>query len=231
LTNAKGAFADTLAEFVICAILHFEKKIPFFVNTHENKKWEKTTVTNVKNKTIVIVGYGNIGFEVAKICKNGFGMRIIGVKRRPEIREENDIADVVCGLDKIDDCLSEGDYIINVLPTTVDTTNYFDEKKFKLMKKSSIFINIGRGTTVNEDHLIASLKNGTISSAALDVFQQEPLNSSSELYNLNNVLLTNHSADITDDFLERSIEIYLSNLTKFLNNEKLNYIVDPKIGY
>jgi phosphoglycerate dehydrogenase-like enzyme len=109
---------------------------------------------------VAVVGFGEIGVVTARMLKNGFGCRVIGLKRRPEQTSDDDrsSADEVVGLDQLDRVLAQADFVVGVLPKTEETVNFFTlEGCFAKMKKSAIFINIGRGNTVKEDDLIVAL--------------------------------------------------------------------------
>lgn len=111
-------------------------------------------------KTLAIVGFGDIGACAGKIAKNGFGARVIGVKRRPEITsdEHRACADEIVGIDELDRVFAEADFVVNILPKTQETLNFFSlESSFKKMKKSAVFINVGRGDTIIEEDLVKAL--------------------------------------------------------------------------
>ena len=163
----------------------------------KDKKWEKQHVEMVDGKTMLIVGFGDIGAACGKIAKYGFGVKVVGIKRRPEAISEEDknCADIIVGNDKISEWLPKADYVVSVLPKLEDTINFFNKDLFSQMKPTSVFMNVGRGITVNENDLIQALKENKIAGAVLDVYQVEPLPKESELWTLPNVLMTPHCAD------------------------------------
>tara|TARA_B110000285_G_C14812069_1_gene462456 strand:+ start:44 stop:445 length:402 start_codon:yes stop_codon:yes gene_type:complete len=132
----------------------------------------------VSSKTLVVVGYGNIGSKVAKMCKNAFGMKIIGVNKFPEMvtKDEAQWADAVVGLDKYDESVRQADFVVGSLPKMVATNDFFNGPNcFSKMKKTAVFMNIGRGTCVDEEDLAVALMTGQIGGGVLDVFKVEPL--------------------------------------------------------
>lgn len=168
---------------------------------------------------MAVIGYGDIGAACAKIAKNGFGMKVWGVKRNPA--ECSDLyksyCDEVVGNDQYEKVIKEADFIVGVLPKVADTVNFFNnESTFSKMKKTAIFMNIGRGPTVKEDDLTQSLKDGTIAGAVLDVFAKEPLDSSSELWDMENVLITPHCAQQDKDFMLDCVYQLRDNLNNFM---------------
>lgn len=160
LTNAKGAFNTILGEFIALGVLYHTKHLERFMQRKAEKKWEIEPMELVSNKSMAIVGYGDIGSACAKIAKNGFGMKVWGVKRNPADCSElyRSYCDEVVGLDQYDRVVKEADYVVGVLPKVGDTVDFFNmESTFSKMKSTSVFMNIGRGPTVQEDDLIKAL--------------------------------------------------------------------------
>ena len=158
---------------------------------------------------MVIVGYGDIGAACARVAKLGFGMKVTGVKRRPAMVKEKHrkYCDEIVGNDQYEKVISEADFVVGVLPRVAGTTDDFFTLRstFSKMKKSAVFMNIGRGTCVLEDDLISALETGSIAGAVLDVFQAEPLPKDSKLWTLPNVLMTPHCADNDSQWLARTM--------------------------
>ena len=187
----------------------------------------------MRNKTLGIVGYGDIAIECARMAKHGFKTRIFALKRDTStITEEGkELADEIVGPEGLPRILAESDYILNVLPLTPETEGLFGEKEFAMMKKSAIFANIGRGKTVVEKDLVSALKDKTIRGAVLDVFEMEPLPVDSELWDMENVVNTQHSADWTTDYVDRVVNVFGSELQRFIKGEKMENIVSKETGY
>lgn len=182
---------------------------------------------------MAILGYGDIGASCARIVK-AFGTRIIGVKRRPDQTsdEHRSYCDELVGIDELDRVCAEADFFVAVLPETASTLNFINnETVFSKMKPGAVFMNIGRGTTVNEIDLVAALKSGQLGGAVLDVFAVEPLPQDSELWILPNVMMTPHCADQDDDWLDRAMEIVSENISNFLANRPLQNLCDKESGY
>ena len=150
----------------------------------------------VSTKSMAVIGYGDIGAACAKIAKNGFGMKVTGIKRNPKDCSDlyRSYCDEVLGLDQYERVISEADFVVGVLPKVEDTMNFFNKSTFDKMKESSIFMNIGRGPTQHEADLIAALESKSIAGAVLDVFNKEPLDEKSVLWDMPNVLITPHCA-------------------------------------
>ena len=186
-----------LGEFIALGVLYHTKHLERFMQRKADKKWEIEPMELVSSKSMAIIGYGDIGAACAKIAKNGFGMKVWGVKRNPS--ECSDLyrsyCDEVVGQDQYEKVISEADFVVGVLPKVSDTGDFFNmESTFSKMKKTAVFMNIGRGPTVQEEDLIKALKEEIIGGAVLDVFKKEPLDQESELWSLPNVLITPHCA-------------------------------------
>lgn len=199
LTNAKGAYSDVLGEFVALGVLYHTKHMERFVQRKADKRWEIEPMELVSNKHMAIIGYGDIGSSCAKIAKLGFGMKVSGLKRDPNSVSDlcKSYCDEVVGNDQFDRVISEADFVVGVLPKVAGVTDDFFnmESTFSKMKKSAVFMNIGRGTTVNEDDLVKALNTEVIAGAVLDVFKVEPIAPEHPLWECKNLLITPHCAD------------------------------------
>ena len=145
-----------------------------------------------------IIGYGDIGRACAKLA-TVYGMRIVALRRHPFLSRDDPFCDVVYGRDKgsLNQLMEVADYIVCSTPSTVETRGMVSAEAFHHVKKNAVFINLGRGPVVDEPALIQALKSGKLKGAALDVFLEEPLPQSSELWALDNVLLSPHNMDQT----------------------------------
>ncbi|CAJ1337706.1 unnamed protein product [Effrenium voratum] len=232
LTNVRTAYSEHLAQFVVFAVLFYAKKALHFRSSQRAGLWAPTFVEDVAEQSILIVGYGHIGTACAKKL-NGLGMKVVGVKARPESTSEesrqcaHDIQDVA----KLEAMLPTADYVLNLLPLTPATRDFFDARRFSLMKHSAIYMNFGRGQTNNEEDLITSLKTGQIAGAVIDVFKQEPLPADSDFYSLENVFLTPHSADDTANTHDCAVRVFEEILQNYLEGKPLKNTVDKERGY
>lgn len=233
VTNAKGCFSSTLAEYTMMAISYFAKDLPRLLKQKDNKNWEKYCVEEIRGKTLGIIGYGDIGRAAGKLAK-AYGMKVKALRRHPENSKDDPVCDEVYSNDRKSLCklMSESDYILCAAPLTPETKGLLDEEAFSNAKQNSVFINVGRGPIVVEDALIHCLKNGQLKGAALDVFAVEPLPKESELWTLENVLVSPHNMDMTATFMHEATDFFIEeNLPRFLRNEPLLNIVDKVAGY
>eukprot|EP00210_Caulerpa_lentillifera_P007864 g7505.t1 len=231
ITNSKGVFSHSLAEYALFACNYFAKNCPRLLESKNLKKWDVFEVEELRDCTMGIIGLGDIGFSTAKIAK-AFGMNIIGVRRNLELTpEEKLVVDQVYTPNEITKVMGMSDYIVAALPLTERTSKLIDSTCIEAMQSHAVFINIGRGPTVDEEALIKALQNKKIRGAALDVFEVEPLPQTSPLYELENVLISSHNADKTSHFILDSVARFTSLLEDYINGEELGSIVNIKEGY
>lgn len=233
VTNAKGQFSSSLAEYTMMACSYFAKDLPRLMRQQNKKNWEKYDVEELRGKTLGIVGYGDIGRACAKLA-HVYGMKIIALRRHPKLSELDPYCSAVYGTDKksLNRLMSESDYIVCSAPSTIDTRGMVNADAFDAVKENAVFINLGRGPVIDEDALIKALKNGKLKGAALDVFSEEPLPVTNELWNLDNVLLSPHNMDQTSTFMHEATEFFVyENLPRFICGKDLLNPVDPKAGY
>ena len=235
MTNAKGQFSSTLAEYSMMAISYFAKDLPRLLQQQQDKQWIKYSVEEIRGKTLGIVGYGDIGKATARLAK-AYGMKIIALRRNPITSPKDDLCDVTLSSSNdpnaLYQLLSSSDYVLCAAPLTPETKGLFNVKAFSFMKPHAVFINVGRGAIVEEDALIDVLKNGKLKGAALDVFAVEPLPVESELWSLRNVLMSPHNMDQTETFMQEATEFFIQeNLPRFLRGEELLNLVDKSAGY
>jgi phosphoglycerate dehydrogenase-like enzyme len=235
LTNAREVHGPVVAEHVIALIFALAKKIPGSVRLQEKHVWgqqilwdEMPRVREVAGATVGLIGLGSIGRAVAKSAK-ALGMRVIGVREHPEKGTEG--ADVVFGPAQTDEVFRQANYVVLAAPVTDSTKAIANAERLALMKLDACLINVGRGPLVDEIVLAATLREKKIGGAALDVFPKEPLAADSPLWDVPNLLITPHTAALTDKLWERHYALFSENLRRYLNGELLLAEVDKRKGY
>ena len=207
--NARGVYSVPMAEFALTGILQLVKQSRFFYENQKRCVWEKSrTLGELAGKTAVIVGAGNIGAEVAKRLK-AFDVTVVGIDITTD---ERPYFDKIQLLSNLDEQLKAADIVVLTLPLTDDTKGMFDKSKFDLVKNNCIFVNIARGQLVVENDLIDALNNKKISGAVLDVFETEPLEKESPLWNMDNVIITPHNSFVGEGNTERLSKIIFENI-------------------
>ncbi len=211
--NARGVYSVPMAEFALTGILQLVKQSRFFYENQKQHIWEKSrTLGELAGKTAVIVGAGNIGSEVAKRLK-AFDVTVVGIDITTDQRPYFDKIEL---FNNLDEQLKAADIVVLTLPLTDDTKGMFDKSKFDLMKNSCIFVNIARGQLVVENDLIYALNNKKISGAVLDVFETEPLEKTSPLWDMDNVIITPHNSFVGQNN-KRMFDVIISNLENYFN--------------
>lgn len=227
LTNASGVHAIPIAEHILAFMLAFARDLPTAFRNQQAAHWPRTESDSFElaGKTMLLVGVGRIGMHAARLAK-GLDMRVTGVRRST--------SQVPAGVDRLGELrelLPEADVVVMTVPLTAHTRNMIGADELKLMKESAILINIGRGGTVDEVALAEALRNRSIRGAGLDVFAHEPLAEDSELWKLDNLIITSHSSGDTPHYAERAFGIFFDNLERWHSGEKLRNIVDKHAGY
>jgi len=231
LTNASGVHPIPIAEHTFALILAITRGLIKSFEGKRRKEWlhNEVFIDELYGKTIGIIGYGRIGQGIARLAK-GFGMRVIGLKRDPG-KEVEVKPDVLLGKDSLDILLKESDVVVIIVPLTKETYHMIGERELRLMKPTSILINVARGKVVDESALIKALKEKWIFSAGLDVFETEPLPLESELWGLDNVVITPHIAGLNPHYTDRLLDIFIRNLQAYPDISKMINVVDKRLGY
>ncbi|PNH07305.1 D-2-hydroxyacid dehydrogenase [Tetrabaena socialis] len=233
LTNAKGVYSHSLAEYCLTAASWFAKDLPRMRRQQAAANWEPYEVEELRGKTLGIIGYGDIGQACGRLAK-AFRMRVVALRRRVELSEEERAAGVVEKIfppDQLHALMAESDYVVMATPYTPATHRMVDGPAIAAMRPHGVFINLGRGKCVDEPALVEALQSGRIRGAALDVFDTEPLPADSPLWGLDNVLLSPHCADKTKEFQFESLGFFLDNMGCFLAGEPLANVCDKSNGY
>jgi phosphoglycerate dehydrogenase-like enzyme len=217
-----------MSEYAIWAMISLARNTHILMRNQIGGKWDKKVFQGeINGSTVGILGLGSIGQEIARKASL-LGMHVIGVKSNPQ---DVDYVDKVYGEEGMAEVFKESDYVINLLPSTKKTEKIVDMRYFSLMKEKACFINMGRGTTVNENDLIRALQEKKFRAMVSDVFENEPLSEDSPLWKMDNVILTPHICGPSPKYNERSMEIIEHNLKAYLSGGDMINIVDPAKGY
>jgi phosphoglycerate dehydrogenase-like enzyme len=230
LTNGRGVFRRPLAEWTVGAMLYFAYNMRRMIRQQQAGVWQAFTTEEIRGKTLGIVGYGGIGSMAAELARP-FGVRIVALRRRPELFRQDPLVDESFARAKLAQMLAASDYVLLAAPLTEETRGMIGAPQIAAMKPSGVLINVGRGAVVDEPALIAALESGKIRGAALDVFAVEPLPATHPFYKMENVLLSPHTADHVQDFIHLAVECFLENLRRFQAGEPLLNLVDKHAGY
>jgi phosphoglycerate dehydrogenase-like enzyme len=244
VTNARGVFSRPIAEHVLLMILAVSRHLPELIELQRERTWQPLEGRELRELTIGIVGYGSLGRAVASLA-SAFGARVIAMRRRPSAAEDARAAgdddgetfpfeprlDRVVGPQGLHDHLAESDNVVLAAPRTPETEGMIDEAAVAAMKRDAWLINVARGRLIDDTALIRALRDHRIGGAALDAFRDEPLPPASPYWDMPNVILTPHTAWSSARVLDRSIDLFCDNLTRFSRGEPLRNVVDPTAGY
>jgi glyoxylate/hydroxypyruvate reductase A len=225
ITNVKGVFGRSMAEYALTYMLAHSQRIPQVRAQQARHEWTQFEPGPLRGKTAGIVGLGSIGREVAQLCA-AVGLRVLGAKRTP-----GDVPHVerVYTTDELDAMLPECDFLILCVPRTPETTGLLNRERYQLMKPTSVVINMARGSLTPETDLVEAIEQGWIAGAAIDVFEAEPLPPESPLWALRNVFITPHISGVNRP--EELIPPFLANLDRYLAGQTLDNLVDLRRGY
>jgi phosphoglycerate dehydrogenase-like enzyme len=232
VTNARGVFKRSLAEFVILGMLYFYKRARRLVDNQRMHCWDDFLVDRLEGKVMGIVGYGEIGRECATLAK-ALGVKIYATRRKPELSKTDPIPDRIFPATALKEMLGDVDVMLAAAPLTPQTRHLLGEAEFAVMKASAIVINIGRGPVIDEQALIRALEQKRLAGAALDVFETEPLTPDHPFWEMDNVLISPHCTDRTrdPDWLDLTMQCFIDNFRRYINGEPLMNVVDKGAGY
>jgi phosphoglycerate dehydrogenase-like enzyme len=219
VTTASGIHAQPLAEFVFAALLFHSKKIGQLQRDQKIKAWNRFSGNELAGQTMAIIGPGRIGREIARIAR-AFRMRVVALARDADPARAQALGvDQVYGRAELLTMLGEADCLVICAPQTPETVDLLGPAEMAALKPGVVFVNIGRGTIVDDAALERGLRSGQIAFAALDVFREEPLPADSPFWELPNVLINPHSASTVDAENSKLTDIFIRNLGHYLAGE------------
>jgi len=235
LTNAGSVHGPVVAEHAIAMLLALAKRLPSAVRYQDRRKWameaiwkEQPRPREVRGANLVVVGLGSIGAEVASMAA-ALKMHVVGVREHPARGGAG--AHEVVGYDAFDGALARADFVVLAAALTERTRHLVDARRLQIFKPSAFLINVSRGALVDEGALVKALRDRKIAGAALDVFEQEPLSRWSPMWKMPQVLITPHTAFLTENVWHRHYETFAANLKRYLAGQQLEGAVDKKKGY
>ena len=225
LTNARDVFGGLMSEYVFGYLLNHERRIFERYQAQQEHRWDGSNTGVLRGKTIGLLGVGSIGAHLARTAKY-FEMNVRGYTRSSESCPE---VDLYFHGDRLLDFAKGLDYLVSVLPNTSETRHVVDAALLEALPPHAIFVNVGRGSALDESALIDALMSKKIAGAVLDVFQQEPLPKEHPFWNTPNLLITFHTS--APSLPEDIVKLFIENYHHYLNREELMYRVDFVRGY
>ena len=235
VTNARDTHGPVVAEHAMALIFALAKRLPSAMRFQwqhvwgQSQLWHQTPPPReLAGATLLVLGLGSIGQGIARSAR-ALGMHVIAVREHPQ--KGSGDAHEVHPITQIDELLPRADYVVIAAPLTDVTRNLFDAARLARMRPDAYLINVARGPIVDEAALAQALKNKQIAGAALDVFAAEPLAADSPLWDLENLLITPHSAALSERMWQRHYALMSENLRRYLSGKPLLNVVDKKKGY
>jgi phosphoglycerate dehydrogenase-like enzyme len=235
VTNARQVHGSVVAEHALALMFALARRVPSAVRYQQQKVWaqkqlweEQPPPRELVGATVCVIGMGSIGREFTRRAV-ALGMHVIAVREHPERGAEG--ASEVTGTAELDRVLPVADFVVLAAPLTPATQNLMNAHRLARMRKDAYLINVSRGPLIDDPMLISALRARRIAGAALDVFVDEPLPPESPYWGFDNVLITPHTAAVTEKLWERHYQVVRENLGRFLRGEPLLYIVDKRKGY
>jgi phosphoglycerate dehydrogenase-like enzyme len=247
VTNSSGIHSTPIAEYTIGSMLAWSHGLHITLRAQIRREWKRNsqfmdTVDSMRGKTLGVIGYGSIGRETARIAQ-ALGMTILALKRNPDERRDTGWNPPGVGDPEgriparwfgPSDCaaiLRESDYVTVTLPMTPHTRQFIGRGEITAMRPNAYLVNIGRGEVIDQAALIEALREGRIGGAGLDVFEREPLETESALWDLENVILSPHMSGAFKDYNGACCEVFAANLARFTKGQPLLNQVDRALGY
>ena len=231
LTNASGCYGLAISECMLAGILQLIKRLDQYQRNQAQHIWRNEgAVSSIEGSTTLVVGFGDIGSSFAQRM-HALGSTVIGIRRN--VTGKPDYISALYQMDALDRLLPLADFVSLSLPNSPQTQKIMGAKQFAEMKDSAILINVGRGSAVDTDALVAALNGGEIGGAVIDVVDQEPLPAEHPLWDAPHLVLTPH---VTGNYnlpetLRRIVNLSLRNLAAYLNGQPMESVVDFKTGY
>jgi phosphoglycerate dehydrogenase-like enzyme len=251
-TNSAGIHAVPMAETVLGMILYFSRGFDFAVSNKDKGVWSTepyyeaaAPLRELAETTVGLVGFGGIGREIARRVAS-LGAKVVAVKRQPPSAQQTALESVTGGeslsgrvtvghgREGFDHVLQESDVLVLCAPETAETRGLLDAEALARLKPGAVLVNVGRGKLVDEEAMVAALKDGRLRGAGLDVYAHEPLAEGHALWGLPNVLLTPHVSAVTRRFWEREAALMTRNLRRYLTgvpSSEWENVVDKDAGY
>ena len=233
LTNIRKIAAVPIAEHAIGLLLMFNKNLHRYHRNQTKGYWKiykdsSVATGELKNKTLLVLGLGGIGTQVAKRA-NLLGIRVIAT--RNSNRKGPDYVAKVGLAHELYKLAKEADFVVNSMPLTTMTQGLIDHRFFNAMKPGAVYISVGRGRSTNQEDLVSALNSGQLGGVGLDVTEPEPLPPKHPLWTMDNVVITPHIAGRGSDARNRTLILFQENLRRYINGEKLLNVVNIKKGY
>ncbi len=227
LTNNSGAHGAKCEDYCTMALLMLNSRMPSVLANQRVARWESIFTTPIAGKTVVIIGFGDLGSAAGRAAKK-LGLKVIAVTRSGKAGKPADVAYKVSRLDSV---LPKADFAIVATPLTEETRGLMTRARLALLKPEAGLVNVGRAPLVDYDALRDMLNSGKLTGAILDVFDPEPLPADSPLWTTPNVVVTPHISCDNPRYIDILLDRWFENFARFVAGKPLRNQVDRKLGY
>ena len=230
ITCIKGPPGPLMAEHAVLLMLALSRNFPAYLKNQERHIWrrEGQDWLPLHGHTIAILGVGSSGGNLARVCKAGFGMTVLGMSRT---QREHPHIDRCFDKTELLKVLPEADFVVLCLPNTPETKRIIDSAALDAMKSTAYLVNVSRGALIDEEALITAMRVGGIAGAGLDVTTEDPIPKESPLWELPNTIITPHIATESVKLSEAVVDFWCENMRRFAENEPLLGVMDRQTGY
>jgi phosphoglycerate dehydrogenase-like enzyme len=235
MTNSRGNSSVTIAEHAMAVTLVLLRDLPLAWRRQAEKVWAQNefdagaSIRTLRGARVLVVGLGSIGSETARLAA-AFGAYVVGIRRTPSVRPSDGVAEVHAPAELLEQ-LPSADVVILSAPQTAETLHLIGERELAVMKEDAVLVNVSRGKLIDEAALVKALDTGRLRGAALDVFEHEPLDRASPLWNRRNVVITPHVSGFHADYWPQAVGLFADNLRRFVAGQPLANLVDKQAGY
>ena len=228
ITNSSGVHAKKAGEYGLMSVLMLQNHLPKIITNQKNKEFISTFGNPITGKNIILVGTGALGSSMAKLVEP-LGANIIGINKKGKSVEG---CSQILTIDKLDTVLPKADILYLALPETPETKNLINKRRLDLLKTTCGIVNIGRQSALDYEILCDKLEKSEIAGAILDVFNPEPIDKNSRLWNTKNLVITPHvSSDDNGNYVKMTLELFVKNLKLFIEKKELENQIDKELGY
>ena len=232
LTNSSGAYGVTISEHIMMVTLMLQRRMLDYAQIVRDRGWTNDLpVRSIQGSRLTLLGTGDIGTTFAQRAKALCPASVTGVNRSGRVPDP--VYDRVVPMAELDRVLPETDILVMSLPSTPETVGVLSRERLALLPESAILVNVGRGSAIDQNALVAALNGGRIAGAALDVFEEEPVPAGDPVWTAQNLLLTPHiSGQMSLGYTrDRNVALFCEDLERYGRGEKPTRLVDRRIGY
>jgi len=233
VSGCSRLFAPQVAETTLALAMGLLRSLPTFFRAQQNKEYVRRYTDEIYDKTVGIIGYGGNGQQIAKAFRP-LARKLIATDRFPEstiVSGYEGLVDQLLPNDQLERLLKEADIVISTLPLSESNEKLLSDAQFSMMKKDSYFINVGRGSVVDEPALIRHIQNGHLKGVGMDVADPEPIATDSPLWEAPHVIITPHIGAQSLYRVPRTIDLFCENFRRFQSGQTLINLVDKPLGY